>query len=303
MAAAHSDLHGPIPRAHPRYGPFQIDSEKGILIYRDPSNTARYLNPTADGRPVLMGSRLADVQQGGDILAVQVEERSAVTTWFVSMSRNAVIGCTARGIAASTGRGWFALSRDGRRFARTFGGDQLEVRDVPGDRPAVLVTSREPAWIHFASLGRSCVLVRDFHQAGPRRPIAHVLIRWDEARLAVDHDDPVGVFQQLGGVVAESRSLPPHDAMPQYDHARFVQIIEQGAVRILIDRYNHLAVLDREDRLVAMFFVSGQDFAAWMPDGTCLGTSRLIGGEPSEHAAERIAAALRAAGRGEGGGP
>jgi hypothetical protein len=91
--------------------------------------------------------------------------------------------------------------------------------------------------------------------------------------------------------------------MPQYDHARFVQIIEHGAVRILIDRYNHLAVLDRRDRLVAMFFVSAQDFAAWMPDGTCLGTSRLIGGEPSEDAAERIAAALRAAGLGEGGGP
>ena len=40
-----------------------------------------------------------------------------------------------------------------------------------------------------------------------------------------------------------------------------------------------------------------------MPDGTCLGSSRLIGGEPSKAAAERIAAALRRAERGEGGMP
>jgi hypothetical protein len=32
-----------------------------------------------------------------------------------------------------------------------------------------------------------------------------------------------------------------------------------------------------------------------MPDGTCLGSRRLIGGEPTPGAAQRIAAVLRAA--------
>ena len=44
-----------------------------------------------------------------------------------------------------------------------------------------------------------------------------------------------------------------------------------------------------------MFYVSSEEFAAWMPDGTCFGSPRLIGGESSPDAAERIAAALRAA--------
>src|SRR5262249_54152398 len=99
----------------------------------------------------------------------------------------------------------------------------------------------------------------------------------------------------------ESRSLHPATLRPRCDPVRFIQFIEHGRLRILIDRYNHLAVLGRDDRLVAMFYLSGEEFAAWLPDGTRLGSSRLIGGEPSKAAAERIAAALRAAERGEGG--
>ena len=87
----------------------------------------------------------------------------------------------------------------------------------------------------------------------------------------------------------------------RYDRARFVQYIEHGELRFLLDEYNHVAVLGRGDRVVAMFYTSGREFAVWMPDGTCFGTIRLIGGEPPRDAAERIAAALRAAERGEEG--
>ena len=76
-------------------------------------------------------------------------------------------------------------------------------------------------------------------------------------------------------------------------------------LRILIDGYNHLAILGHGARLVAMFYTSGREFAAWMPDGTSLGSSRLIGGPPTKDAAERIAiaAACAPAERGEGGPP
>ena len=50
-----------------------------------------------------------------------------------------------------------------------------------------------------------------------------------------------------------------------------------------------------------MFYVSGNEFAAWMPDGTRLGSSRLIGSESTPEAAERMAAAFRSAEREEGG--
>jgi hypothetical protein len=305
-------LHDPVPAARletlsgdpwndPAPAAVVLVATTGTLTYIADSDTPRSLVPVADGLPALKGARIVSVQHGGDVLAVQVEAASAPDLWFISKSRAAVIGSCSSG-PGGLARGWFALSRDGQRFARRFGQDQVEVRDVPGDRPPLLVTPREYLWIHFASLGRSCLLVRELDQFGARRPHAHVLIRWDGERLEVDHADPVQVFQRLGGVVAESRSLPPQRTPPYCDAGRFVQIIEHGALRILIDQFNHLAVLGADDRLVAMIFTAGREFAAWMPDGTRLGASRLIGGEPSPAAAERIAAALRAAERGQGGG-
>ena len=41
-----------------------------------------------------------------------------------------------------------------------------------------------------------------------------------------------------------------------------------------------------------MFYVNGNEVAAWLPDGTCWGSRRLIGGEPAADAAERIATVL-----------
>ena len=164
-----------------------------------------------------------------------------------------------------------------------------------------MIANRERLWHHFASLGRSCLLVREFDQVGARRSHAQVLIRWGVGRLTIDHDDPVQNFERLGGVVAESRSLPHGITPASSGRARFTRFIEHGPLRILIDEYNHLAVLGSGGRLVAMFYLSGREFAAWLPDGTSLGSSWLIGGPPPNDAAERIAAALRAAERGEGG--
>ena len=174
------------------------------------------------------------------------------------------------------------------------------MRDVPGDRPPVLVSAREEVWIHFASLGRSCLLVREFDLGGPRRPHSMCLIRWDRGQLEVDHRNPAQIFQELGGVVAESRALPPQSG-PYHDCVRFLQAVEHAGLRILLDQYNQLAVLNRDGELVGMFYVSGNEFAAWMPDGTRLGSSRLIGPEPTPGAAERMAEALRSAERRGGG--
>jgi hypothetical protein len=277
-----------------------LDTQTGALWLRRRSQEGRPVTPMSDGRPALAGARIGQAWQGGDVLAVQVEPGSAPDLWFVSMSRSAVIGSFSSGLDASA-RSWVTLSRDGRRFARRVGPDQIEIRDVPGDRPPLMVVQRERMWIHFASLGRHCLLIREFDQFGARRPNAHVLVRWDVERLTVERSDAVRTFHQLGGVIAESRSLSPESLPSQYDRVRFNQIIEQDHLRILIDQYNHLVVLGREDRLIAMFYLAGSDFAAWLPDGTCLGSYLRTGGE-SKAAAERIAATLRAAERGERGG-
>lgn len=301
LPAARLETYASQPWVDPALPAAVLDERTGVLTYVQRSGEPRALLPMADGLPALKGARIVAAQQGGDILAVQVNGSAAADLWFISLSRNAVIGSASSG-PDGPNKGWFALSRDGQRFARCAGQDQVEVRDVPGDRPALLVTPREYLWVHFASLGRSCLLVREFDQFGARRPHAHILIRWDQGRLEVDHADPVETFQRLGGVVAESRSLPPEKMPPRCDAERFVQVIAHGALTILIDQYNHVAVLSGDHRLIAMFFTAGREFAAWMPNGTRLGAGRLIGGEPSPAAAETIAAALCAAERGEGGG-
>jgi hypothetical protein len=276
----------------------RLDSKSGALEYRQGWGELKSLTPLSDGRPALKGGRIVCVRHGGDVLAVLVEGTAAPGVCFISSSRAAVIGIfpLADQIPASA----LALSRDGRRFARRLHDRQFEVRDVPGDRPPVFVTPEEEVWVHFGSLGRSCLLVREFDWSGPRRPLSFCLIRWDQGRIEVVHDDAVILFQRLGGVVAESRSLPAGRTGLDYDPLRFVQCVEHGGLRILIDRYNHFAVLDRNEELLCMFYVSGTEVAGWLPDGTYLGSRRLIGGEPTAGAAERIAAVLRMAEQGRG---
>jgi hypothetical protein len=280
----------------------RLDARTGTIEYRQGSGQVMSLTPLSDGGPALKGGRITCTRQGGDVLAIRVKGMPATVTVFISISRAAVLG-TLSDPEHPSADSLFALARDGRRFARRLSDQQVEVRDVPGDRPPVFVTPREEVWIHFASMGRSCLLVREFELGGPRRPQAMCLIRWDRGRLEVEHRDPDRIFQELGGVVAESRSLPPIKGGSYQDCVRFLQVVDHSGLRILIDQYNHLAVLGRDGELIGMFFVSGNEFAAWMPDGTRLGSSRLIGSEPTPDAAERFAAAMRSAERGGGSRP
>jgi hypothetical protein len=276
----------------------RFDSASGALWYRHGTGAVQSLTPMSDGQAALKGGRPVCVRQGGNVLAVLVEGLANPGVWFISPSAATVLGRFALEdrLAASS----LSLSRDGRRFTCRLSDRRIEVRDVPGDRPPVFVTPKEDLWIHFGSLGRSCLLVREFDLGGPRRPCSYCLIRWDLAGLEVNFDDAVVLFQRLGGVVAESRSLPSGKCGVGYDPLRFVQVVEHGGLRMLIDRYNHLAVRNQSGELLCMFYVAGPEVAAWMPDGTCLGPSRLIGGEPTPGAAERIAAVLRSAEQGEG---
>jgi hypothetical protein len=280
----------------------RLDPSTGTLVYQYGTLVGRSLTPMADGRPALKGIEITTTQQGGDVLAVLAEERRRRELWFISISRAAAIGRFSYAREGAT-RGWFALSRDGRLFARRVEKQRIEVRDVPGDRTPVMTISGEASRYRTASLGRSCLLLGEYSDPGFRWMATNVLIRWDLGTLTVDGDDPAGKFQQIGGAIAQASRTPPPSLSPRFDRTRFVRFLKHGNLQVLLDRYNHVAVLGRGERLVAVFGMIGREFAAWMPDGTCLGPSRLIGGEPTKDAAAKLAAALREAERGERGEP
>jgi hypothetical protein len=308
----------------------RLDAISGTLHFDRETESGLSLTPLVDGKPALQGSRLVRAVQGGDVVALLVVGAADPVLYFLSVSRGTVVGLFP--LPAQAGGTMFAMSRDGERFARPLDHRQssansgrLEVREVPGDQPPILVTPKENLWIHFASLGRSCLLIREFDLSGPRRSQISWLVRWDQDGLlhamrlgdsSVIEIPPVtpappkplpamhlgdsSVMEQYGGVVAVSRSVPSGNHGQGYDPERFVQMIESRGLRILIDRYNHVVVLGRGGELICVMFVSFHEFAAWLPDGTVFGDRRLIGGEPTPGGGQRIAAALKRAEQGGG---
>ncbi len=142
------------------------------------------MTPLADGKPSLKGGEIVRAFQGEQIVAIVVGEAVEPGLYFLN-----VRGATIAGMCPMKmrGGGCVAFSRDGRRFARRREDGLVEVRDIPGNQPPVLVARRETPRIHFATLGRSCLLVREFDLDGPRRARRACLLRWDQgtARPAV----------------------------------------------------------------------------------------------------------------------
>ncbi len=276
----------------------KLDAISGTLHYGRGTGDEGSLMPLWDGIPALKGGEVDCALQGGDVLGILVAKVTGPALYFITVSRAGVIGAFPlpdRPVGTA-----FSLARDGRRFAWPPDSRRLEVRDVPGDQPPILVTPQEDVWIHFATLGKSCLVVREFAFDGPRHALFSWLIRWDQGWLNLRVCEAGSQLEPVGEVIAVSRSMPVGSHGLGYDPERFVQMIEHGGLRILIDRYNHLVVLGRGGALVCMMFVSRREFAAWLPDGTMFGPRRLIGGEPTPGASERIAAALKWAEQGGG---
>ena len=110
------DLRAAVRWSHPRHGSVSLLSGSGLLAYTDHSGARKSLSPMSNGLPALRRATIEAVQQGGDVLAIRAEVGEHQAIWFLSMSRNAVIGTFTLEPEAPN-RGWFALSRDGRRFA------------------------------------------------------------------------------------------------------------------------------------------------------------------------------------------
>ncbi len=267
----------------------RLDADSGLLHYRLGPDLKKSVTPYSDGLPALKGGQIMRADRGGDVLAVQVRGCALPGLYFISTSSSNVIGVFP--MDEEAGARTFALSRDGRRFAVLSGGYDLEVREVSGPETPVFVSPREDVAIHFASLGKSCLLIREATEDS-RFVRDRFLLRWDRGLLELERAQVYSTFARLGGMVAESRSLSP-----SYDEAgtasrRFVQVLEHGRLRILIDRYNHFVIFDLQGNLVCIFYAVRDEVAALLVDGTFWGSRRLTGCEVLPGAAQRIARAL-----------
>ncbi|MHB1561651.1 MAG: hypothetical protein ACYC61_29735, partial [Isosphaeraceae bacterium] len=284
-------LHVPLPSV-------RLNAVSGELHYDQGDGMRRVLMPRIDGEPALRGrgAEVVGVHQGGDVLAVQAVGCPGAGVWFLSIARAEVIGSLpAAGTTPAPSN--FALSRDGQHYARWIDESRFEIRDVPGDRRTLRSVAQEPRLRHSVVPGRSCLLIDEIAEGGLRHPLPLILVRWDRGRLEVQTEHARRTFEELG-CEGDDGSHPSLGPLPtRYDSIRYARRIDGPRLRVLIDNFNHLAVQDRGERLVVVFYVSGCDFAAWMPDGTRFGTGRHIGGGATTGAAERIAATLRAAER------
>jgi hypothetical protein len=151
------------------------------LHYRQGSANESSFTPLRDGSPALKGGEIVRSLRGGDVLAILVAKVNGPAVYFLSVSRLGVIGVfplADRPVGTA-----YCLTRDGSRFARPLDSRRLEIRNVPGDQPPLLISPHEDVWIHFATLGKSRLLVREFDLGGPRRAQFSWLVRWDQGWL------------------------------------------------------------------------------------------------------------------------
>jgi hypothetical protein len=267
----------------------RLDADTGLLHFRLGPDVKKSVLPLSDGEPALKGGQIVRADRGGDILAVLVRGCAVPGLYFISTSSATVIGVFRPGDQVEPKT--FALSRDGRRFAVLSGTGDFEVREVSGPETAVFVAPKEEVLIHFVALGRSCLLIRETEEKS-HAVRDRCLIRWDRGRLEVEREHVYSTFSHLGGMIAQSRSLLPFGNGIVSNSRRFVQILEHGTLRFLIDRYNHIVMFDSRNNLICIFYVVRDEAAALLVDGTWWGSRRLIGRDAAPGAAERFARAL-----------
>ena len=137
----------------------RLDGDSGLLHYRLGPDVKKSVLPLTDGEPALKGGQVVRADRGGDVLAVLVSGGAVPGLYFISTSSATVIGVFRPGEAGELKT--FALSRDGKRFAVLSTAGDLEIHEVSGPDTAVFVAPKEEVVIHFVSLGRSCLLIRE----------------------------------------------------------------------------------------------------------------------------------------------
>jgi hypothetical protein len=189
------------------------------------------------------------------------------------------------------------LSYDGKRIA-LLTSDQRVAVEVVIDRSLPTVCTRAGGYVMDAKLyvGNQCLLLNP----GSHGAMWH-LFDWSGGKLqhrcekkSVTAREPLAIVKQLS-FGARLSVAPLESASPvqvpqicQTDPARYIAGLKQKEFWFVLDRYGQVAVLDDQEKLLAMFVAFRDRCAAWLPDGTHFGS---LGAE-TPSAAEKIGRAL-----------
>jgi hypothetical protein len=252
-----------------------LDPQTGALTIHNPP-VWREFTPLSDGKPLLKYDSLVDADcRGATLAALFLTGRAKTLRVFRGPE-----GVTAGEIPLKSGT--FALSDDGRLLALVTDLGGLRVLDAPD---CGLVRTTLAAGRFHGSIE---VEIGDESLALSNGVCPHVL-RWGAGILECDRATAVGHRPK--------RSKPsPQIKLPDSVSAssRFVKC-SRGSLVAAVDGFGQVAVLEYSGNLVCMFFSFRHEIAAWMPDGTCHGSQRLLLTQPTPGAAEKIGTALKAA--------
>lgn len=281
-----------------------LDAESGrldVFGFQPPWNL---FVPLADGHPFLKGCTLLEAECRGNVLAVKVLRRDGGVRLRLFQGPH---GVPLAEYNVAHQQHTFALSADGARLALQVSGWGVEVRDIAG-RVVAIVASRA----NNGSFQIEFLLGEDWLVLRKGRSNVH-LLRWHRGTLELRQwfsngqcrsDTPILEDAETMTFLRNALGRPPHKgaagkaaAVPssvQYDRERFVMAARFG-LSVILDRYGQLAVFDRQEKLICMFFVFRDQLSGWLPDGTCFGPSTAANRPPTPGDLEKFGKALAAA--------
>lgn len=270
----------------------RLHESNGALDIQDESGVVKTILPTIDGRPSLRGSQILATRRGGDVIAALIADRTQTTLHFFSTSafrHLAQLPCPPKSVG-------FALSADGRYFARKSGDRYMEIRAVAGVSTP----------IYFSPKGRSHQRVNVM--LGQSAIVIYVgefihLIRWDRLTLELIQgrgDVSLLLAREFDNPAFRTVSARRGRGLLTSDPKRFLGTCSFSGLFVLVDFIGQVSIHEKSGKLVCMFYIFRNQLAGWMPDGTRIGPPHLTGGPASADGEAKFAAALRQASQVEG---
>ena len=248
--------------------------------------------PRSDGGLLLKGAFVRDAVCAGGTLGVRVQKEGREHVLLFSGPEWQLLG----EFNTQIGLDGLAISGDGRRVA--FRNKPAHVVCFEVGDGAERIQAAQPARHHTALT----VEVGDSWFTVYGGKFTH-LIRWDRERLEIAFLQAQCGIAEFIKRKADAAALNPQHVQlragqpgpGRYDPARFTHYgYSRSGLLLMADNCGQISIFNKEEKLLAMFYVYRGTVAGWLPDGTRYGPASITGGPTSPGALGKIGAALKA---------